>query len=243
MPFRRNYKKRAYGRRKYKSAKKALGKSTASAVKAIVKSQMNKVIESKNLDYSLEPIPLACLYHNVPSALDDDMCYSQQGTFDEEIAIARNRVGDSIFVKNIQLKLMLTSFSTRPNCTYRITVVKTKNGSVSLPGGSSIYGHPQCGNNMISPVDTELSGLSSVVYDRVINSNAFQTAQTGNTDKKFIWTYSIKVNRKIKYDNSGANSSSPSYRLFLTAYDTQGALITDNIARYTYFRRTHFLDA
>lgn len=223
--------------------KARLAPKTALAVKRIVKSQMSKVIESKVLDYSLEPIPFSALYHNVPSVLDNDMCFSAQGTFDEEIASGRNRVGDSIYVKNIQVKLMLTSFSTRPNCVFRVTVVKTKDGNVSLPGGSSIYGHPQCGNNMISPIDTELAGLSGVVYDRVISSNANQTAQTGNADKKFILTFSVKVNRKIRYDNSAGNASSPSYRLFLTAYDTQGAFITDNIARYTYFRRTHFLDA
>lgn len=220
-----------------------LAPKTALAVKKIVKAQMSNVVESKQLDYSLEPIPLSCLYHNVPSVLDQDMCFSQQGTFDEEIALGRNRVGDSIYVKNIQLKLMLTSFATRPNLCYRITVVKTKDGQTSLPGGSAIYGHPQCGNNMVSPVDTELAGISSVVYDRVLTATAFQTAQTGNADKKLMWSYSIKVNRKIRYDNSGANASSPSYRLYLTAYDTQGAFITDNVARYTYFRRTHFLDA
>jgi len=241
----------AYGRKKYNrrtGKKKYIGRGRKinklkSTVKKIVASQMSKVVENKQLDYSVEPIPLSCLYHNVPSVLDADCLYSQQGTFDEEIALARNRVGDSIYVKNIQFKLMLTSFSTRPNCFYRITIVKTKDGNVSLPGGSSIYGHPQCGNNMVSPIDTELSGLSGVVYDRVITSIGYQTAQTGNADKKFLWSHSLKVNRKIRYDNSGANASSPSYRLFLTAYDTQGAFTTDNIARYTYFRRTHFIDA
>lgn len=236
-------KKRAARKPRRAARKSRLSPSTALAVKKIVKSQMSNVVESKQLDFSAEPIPLAALYHNVPSVLDTDMCYSQQGTFDEEIALGRNRVGDSIYVKNIQLKLMLTCFSTRPNCLFRITVVKTKDGNVSLPGGSSIYGHPQCGNNMISPVDTELAGLSGVVYDRVLSAAALQTAQTGNADKKLMWSYNVKVNRKIRYDNSGANASSPSYRLFLTAYDTQGTLISDNIARYTYFRRTHFLDA
>ncbi|WP_445775559.1 hypothetical protein, partial [Shewanella sp.] len=139
--------KKPYRARRRRNTKRgaSLAPSTALAVKKIVKSQMSKVIESKNLDYSLEPIPLSCLYHNVPSVLDQDCLYSQQGTFDEEIALARNRVGDSIYVKNIQFKLLLTSFSTRPNCLYRVTIVKTKDGNVTLPGGSSIYGHPQCG--------------------------------------------------------------------------------------------------
>jgi len=242
MPYRRNYRK--YKKRKaYKGAKRTLGKPLAKAVKSIVKSQMAKVVESKILDYSVEPIPALCCYHNVPILLDNNMFYSQQGLTDEEITASRNRVGDSIFVKNIQLSLLLTNFSTRPNLCYRISVVKVASASVTFPSGSIIYGHPQCGNMMLAPIDTELPGLVSVVYDRVFYNTAYQTAQTGTADKKFIWRHNVKVNRKVKYDNASSDPSNMTYRLILTAYDTQAAYITDNVARYTYMRRTHILDA
>ncbi len=107
----------------------------------------------------------------------------------------------------------------------------------TFPSGSIIYGHPQCGNMMLAPIDTELPGLVSVVYDRVITQLAYQTAQSGNADKKLIWRYNVKTNHKVKYDNSSSDPSTASYRLILTAYDTQAAYITDNIARYMAYKK------
>jgi len=204
---------------------------------------MSKVIENKIGDYSLEPIPALCLYHNVPSVLDANMFYTQQGITDEEIQSSRNRIGDSIYSKNIQLTLLLTAFATRPNLMFRISVIKVANTTTTFPSGSIIYGHPQCGNMMIAPIDTELPGLVSVVYDRVITSLAYQTAQSGNADKKLIWRYNVKTNHRVKYDNAASDPSTSTYRLILTAYDTQANYITDNVARYTYMRRHHFQDA
>jgi len=240
----RNYKRNAKGRkRNYGRKTNTRSSNLVKTVKAVVKKQMNNVIESKVGDYSTEPIPALCFYHNVPVQLDSNMFYLQQGITDEEIQASRNRIGDSIFVKNIQLSLMITNFATRPNLCYRISVVKVKNATVVFPSGSLIYGHPQCGNMIMAPIDTELEGLVAVVYDRVFNTLAYQTAQAGNADKKFIWKHSVKVNRKIRYDNASSDPSNFTYRIIVVCYDTQAAYITDNVARWTYFRRTHFLDA
>ena len=56
--------------RKRPTRRLKLKRSTASAVKAIVKTQMNRVIEVKRADYMLEPLPISGLYHNVWSVLD-----------------------------------------------------------------------------------------------------------------------------------------------------------------------------
>jgi hypothetical protein len=240
MPYKRFQRKRRAPRRK--SAAR-LAPRTAQAVKKIVKAQMTKVVENKIGDYSIEPIPALCLYHNVPFIVDNNMLYTQQGITDEEIQSSRNRIGDRLYSKHIQLSLLLTNFSTRPNLLYRITVIKVANDATTFPSGSIIYGHPQCGNMMLAPIDVELPGLVSVVYDRVLTSTAFQTAQTGTADKKHLWRYNVKTQHKVKYDNSASGPSSCSYRCILTAYDTQAAYITDNVARFTYMRRHHFTDA
>lgn len=232
--------KKPYKARRTRYAKtKARQSALVAQVKKIVQREANKTMEGKIGDYSTEPMPLSCYYHNVPYVHDTDMLYCAQGTTDEEIALARNRIGDSIYCKHIDLALMITNFQTRPNLVYRITVIKTKQGATSLPNP---FGHPQCGNSIISPVDTELPGIVSVVYDRVFDSRAFQTAQDGNEDKKFIWKYRVKVNRKIRYDNGNQNSSSNSYQLWVTCYDSQAVLITDNVARFSYMRRMTFID-
>jgi len=220
-----------------------LSKPMIRAVKKIANKQLTKVVESKVGDYSTEPAAIVSFYHNTPIYLDTNALYLQQGVTDEEIGASRNRIGDSVYSKTIDYKLMITNFATRPNLCYRISVVKVKDNTVSFPSGSIIYGHPQCGNMIMAPIDKELPGLVSVEYDRVFYNLATQTAQSGNADKKFIWNHTVKVNRKIRYDNGSADPSTCTYRTIVTCYDTQAALISDNVARYTYFRRHNFLDA
>lgn len=236
MPFRPRRKQSKRG----KSAKKSLGKSAAKAVKAIVKRELATVVESKVVDNAFEPVPALCLYHNTPTTLESDLLYTTQGITDS-LVLTSNRIGDSIYVKGVSMSLMLTNFSTRPNLVYRISIIKTKQGIVT--GLSNPYGHPQCGNSIIAPINTENRDLVSVVYDRVFTNLSSQNSSAGDQDKKWVWRHYLKVNRKVKYDNGSSECASNSYRVFLTAYDTQGTLITSNVARYTWFRRTHFLDA
>lgn len=240
MVAKRVYRKRKMGVRKTIKKPAKLSKSVVLAVKKIANRQMNRVAETKCIDNTSEPVPLSCYYHNVTYIHDTDMLWVNQGVKDEESGSLANRIGDSIFVKNISLKLLITNFSTRPNLLYRISVLKVKNGAVSLPNP---YTHPACGNAIIAPIDTEDTAIISVEYDRVFNTLAYQTAQTGNADKKFVWLHNIKVNKKVRYDNGSTAASNFTYRLYVTCYDTQGAYITDNVARFTYFRRVHFLDA
>lgn len=234
---RKSYPKRRPLRRK---APARLAAKTASAVKAIVKSQMKQVVETKNIDNSSEPIPLGALYHNTPFLLESDLLFCTQGITDS-MALTTNRIGDSIYVKGVSMALMLTNFNTRPNLCYRISVIKTKQGIVS--GLGNPYGHPLCGNSIIAPINKEERDLVSVVYDRTFTNVASGNQAGGDSDQKWIWRHYLPVNRKVKYNNSGSECASNSYRVYVTAYDTQGTLITSNVGRFTWFRRVHFMDA
>jgi len=239
MPFNRRRKqlKRKAPRRK---AGARLAPKTASAVKAIVKSQMKQVIETKCIDNGAEPIPALCLYHNTPYTLETDLLFSTQGVTDS-MALTTNRIGDSIYVKGVTMSLMLTNFSTRPNLVYRISIIKTKQGIVS--GLGNPYGHPLVGNSIIAPINREERDLVSVVYDRTFTNVASGNQAGGDSDQKWVWRHYLPVNRKVKYNNAGSECASNSYRVYVTAYDTQGTLITSNVARFTWFRRVHFMDA
>ena len=233
------YKKPYKARRTRYAKTKARQQAAVAQIKQVVRRELSKTLEYKISDYSNEPIPALGYYHNVPLAHDTDALYVAQGILDEEIQAVRNRIGDSIYAKYIDYGLMITNFQTRPNLCYRITILKTKTGATVI---SNPYSHPQCGNSIMAPVDIENPGIVSVVYDRTFDSRAFQTAQDGNEDKKFIWKHRVKVNRKIKYDNSAATSSSHTYQIWVVCYDSQAVLITDNVARFTFMRRTTFID-
>lgn len=242
MPsYPRRYRKRAAPKRRYARKGARLAPKTAVAVKKIVMSQMKKVVESKILDNYVEPIPALALYHNTPYLLENDLLFCTQGITDSDANVA-NRVGDSIYVKNVQMSFMLTAFSTRPNTTFRITIVKTKSGSSVM---ANPWQHPNNNNIILCPVEHELPELVSVVYDRIFNSNQSGPGTQGDSgqDKKHIVKINLPVNRKVKYDNGAGNTGSNSYKVFIGAYDTQGSVTLDNVARFSYFRRTHFLDA
>lgn len=237
-------KKRKTSRSKYSKKSKRSSKlapSTARAVKLIVKSQMSKVIESKILDNWLEPSQPFTLYHNVPYVLENDVFFATQGITDTESAPS-NRIGDSIYARNVQMKLLATCFNTRPNTQFRLTIVKTKSGGSGL---TNPWQHPNCNNILLCPVDTENPEIVSVVYDQVLTPIQTGPGNIGASgqDKKIFFRYNLPVNRKIKYDNNAGNCNSHSYKVFIGAYDTQATTTFDNVARFSWFRRTHFLDA
>ena len=125
MPYKRKYVKRR-PRMAKKTAKATLGKSTARAVKAIVRSQMDKVIEYKNADYSFEPTSLMSIYHNTWYQFETDPFTMYQGTSDSEALNPINRIGDSIFVKYVHFRIMFTANIYRPTASVRIVILKCK---------------------------------------------------------------------------------------------------------------------
>jgi len=235
---RRMFRRRAPLRRKL-GAK--LAPKTALAVKKIVKAQMSKVVETKCADYLFEPVPLSCFYHNTWYNFESDPFTVNQGVNDSELLNPANRIGDSVFVKGIHFKLLLTNFSTYPNNTIRILILKCKAGASGITNPTI---HPQLSNNLIQPVDTEDSRIRSVVYDRTFSNIAQQDSNpTPQADKMMTWSHYVKVNKKIKYDDAGASSGNDVYRMYALMYSTQGTFTTTNIGRFTYYRRTYFQDA
>lgn len=233
MPYKRKYS------RKGKATTLSVG--TANAVKALIKSHMNKVVETKIADYVFEPVPLSCFYHNVWYSFELDPFTLNQGVQDSEFLNPNNRIGDSVFVKGIMFKLLLTNFSNWPNNHIRILLLKCKAGATAIANPTP---HPQLGNNLILPVDKEDSRIRDVVYDRTFSTLSTQGSNIADgIDKTMIWKHYVKVNKKIKYDDAGAGSGNDVYRLYALMYSTQGTFTTTNIGRFSYFRRTYFQDA
>lgn len=218
-----------------------LASKTALAVKKIVKSQMGKVIETKHADYMFEPIPLSCFYHNVWYNFEGDPFTVNQGVQDSEFLNPNNRIGDSVYVKGVQLKILFTNFNNWPNNQIRVLVLKCKAGTAII---SNPTDHPQLGNNLIAPVNIEDARIRSVVYDRTFTVMSTDGSVSVNgIDKTWLWKHYIKVNKKIKYDDAGASSGNDVYRVYALMYSTQGTFTTTNIGRFSYYRRTYFQDA
>jgi len=217
-----------------------LAKSTALAVKKIVSSHMKRVVETKHADYALQPIAPSSLYHNVWYQLETDPFYMQMGVTDTDIAGPLNRIGDSIFAKKIWYRLFLDKYNTRPNICLRIVILKQKPG-LSMP--ANITSHTQGLNNLINPIRNEEVAYISTVYDKVFVLNG-GVAEGSAYNTHFNFNYNVKVNKKIKYEDGALTASGPFvYVPYILAYDSVASLTSDNVARFSFFRRTYFEDS
>jgi len=122
----------------------------------------------------------------------------------------------------------------------RIVVLKVKSG-LTLSNPTL---HAQTGNVIVNPINTELPNLVSVVYDQTFTSNNNAGPLTGAwRDTKFLWKKNFPINKRIKYPDGSSDPSNYTYRVYTALYDTQGALQTDNVGRFSYFRALYFQDA
>lgn len=234
------YRSRKYYKKKAnKRVKRAnMPKAQVKAVKAIVKSQMNKVIEMKHADYQFEPLPLSALYHNTWYLMETDPLTLLQGTADSENLNPPNRIGDTVYTKGIKYNCTFYNFNDRPNLLYRILILLVKPDTPSIINPCL---HPQLVSNINMPVDYENSRIKKVLYDRVFQFN--NNVGTAMRDCKLHWEHYIKLNKVTQYEDGNNSARNYTVNMWVVAYDTVNSLTTDNVARFTYTRRHYFQDA
>lgn len=240
---RKNVRKGAKPRRTISKRATRLAPKTALAVKRIVSSQMNKVVETKIADYSFAPLgQLSSLYHNTWYKFENDPFTLFQGTGDDEGVNPTNRIGDSIYAKSLSLTINLATYTNTSTVQYRFVLLKVKTGT-SMPG--NITNHPQAINNLIAPLDREAGPIISVVMEKrgwMINHG--QTSSGGGDGERQYLHFNFKINKKLKYDGNSAANNSFLYVPYILVFDRQqtnpsGIPICD----FQYFRRFYFQDA
>ena len=163
-----------------------------------------------------------------------------QGTSDSETLNPINRLGDSIYVKNVSFTISLESFNTYSTLQYRFVVLKLKAGA-TMP--INITAHPQAINNLIAPIKREEPALASVVMDRhgwMINHG--QTSGGGGDGERQLIRVTIPINKKIKYNEGSAASGSYVYAPYILMFDRQNTVGLP-VCGFQYFRRTSFQDS
>jgi len=237
----KKYTRRAPKVRKYKPKRKS--SSLVSTVKAVVKRQMNQVVETKIADYSFNPLgQLTSLYHNTWYRFETDPFTMFQGTSDSESLNPINRIGDSIFAKSLSLTINLSTYTQLSTVQYRFVLLKLKVGA-SMPG--NITAHPQAINNLIAPIDREQPALSQVIMDRrgwLINHG--QTSAGGGDGERQLLHFNFKINKKLKYEEGAASNGSFIYAPYIMLFDRQTTSPSGTpIGTFEYFRRFYFQDS
>ena len=237
MPLRRNASKKT--RRSPKTSK---GKM-ASIARSVVKSELNKTVELKDNPYGLENQQL---YHNVPLNIDSNIFYTTQGLTDPQAASGSNRIGDSVYFKSLTHKLWLANKLDRPNLMYRVTIVYRKTTAGTVPTSAPYVSVTNNGNIMLSDLNMENGQVAAVLYDKVFTYNDGHDISSGGSTKESHHLVQIfrRLNTKCTY--YGDNATVPKAftpQLWVTAYDSYGTLISDNVASCGFQRHCRFTDA
>lgn len=232
------YRKRAQKRRVYR--KRTAGNSTAK-IQQIVKRQLNKVVETKMSSFGAENQQL---YHNVPYQLISNGFNTAQGVTDPTQNPSANRIGDSLLVKALNIKIWLANKADRPNQIYRVTLLLRRINSGGVPVGSPFTLITGVGNNLLAFPNHE-ANVTKVLYDKMHTFNMDTDQSSGGSTKevhKYVQIYKT-FNTQVTYLSGGSIPKNYTPQLFITAYDSYGTLTSDNISSAAYAARLYFQDA
>lgn len=238
MPFKRfptkvGVRPRKMYRKKPKTAK--ISKPLANTVRAIVKRQLNKVVETKKSVFSTSDGTE--IYHNNFITLDDDLLYTTQGTTDPNATDNQNRIGDKVLCKGVSLRMMIELNERFSDVTFRLIVVRSSRNDT--PTRSTLFCGTS-GNKMLDTINTERFTIIAQKYFKIkaanpgaiggtyggalpsgyYDQNAGQQVLSRATKMLKLWIPAYKFGKGgvITYDSGSSNPKQFDYHVFLYSY-------------------------
>lgn len=208
----------------------ALTKAQRKAVKQIANTVAHAMPERKRFGFQAENIQL---FHNKPD-YDAAWLSCKQGTADpENLSTRLARIGDEIYLQNVNIRLWLSNKNDRPNVMYKATLF-WYDATVSL---SDAYVYFTQTNKMLDRLNTENIGI--IDQKTLFSGPSYTTGVASDPGSAKEHSYLMTLNgswknKKITYDEGGAVPRFRDIGLCLVAYDAFGTLQTDNIASYAY---------
>lgn len=240
IPRKTGVKPRFLNKKKNKTVK--ISAPLANTVRAIVKKQLNKVVETKKSVFSTSD-GVEC-FHNNFITLDDDLVYTTQGTADPNSTDNQNRIGDKILCKGVSIRMMIELNERYSDVTCRLILVRSARNDT--PTRATLFCGAS-GNKMLDTINTERFTILAQKYFKIKAPNqtistttggAFEVASLGtnagiefvnNPDLKTmsrstkivkLWVPGSKFGRGgvITYDSGSSNPKQYDYHLFLYSY-------------------------
>lgn len=235
MPFKKttSKKKAVTSRDKMrKYAKKRQTVARSSLVK-MIRNVSAQQVETKMVTYN----SALAIYHNLSSRYGGNLLGTVQGIADATGASAR--IGDTINLRGLKFLMQFRQPADRPNVNWKVWIIKVK-GNPSTP--ASVPVKAITGNLMLDPIDTEKCVLIRQLTFKHPD-NYWQG--TAGTSKETCFFRKVWLPLRGKYVYSGDNADTGrDYQIymFVTAYDTTGSLITDNIGTFQCSNMLYFKD-
>lgn len=233
MPPKTSYKKKVY-RKKKASTSKTMYSRNSNLVR-LIKSVSLRQQETKQAMSSATNVQL----HNVSVRYFANMLGTQQGITDG--LSTSNRIGDSITPIGIKQYWQFRMPSDRPNVTFKVWILKHA-GDANPP--TFVPLKAITGINLLDPVDSEK--VTVVKIFTVKPPESYFNGTVGNSKEncifRKIWIPLPRTEYKYSQDNA-ALGKNYQLALYVSAYDTVGSLITDNIGSCTVSNILYFKDA
>ena len=205
---------------------KMLSKRQQKGVRAIARSVVRKSAEKKRFGFAEENIQL---YHNKVLYMDKWLS-CKQGTADDDSLSADRliRIGDELYLKNINVRFWLSNKLDRPNCMYKLFLFWYDSGD-TLSDALCFFTQT---NKMLDRINNE---QISIIDQKTI----FSGPMYDNGTEKWEHSYLATLNgswkgKKLTYDEGGSIPKKRNIGVAVVVYDAFGTLQTDNIASIAY---------
>ncbi len=220
-------------KRKLGKKHKALSKNQAKDVKAITRSVVRGLMETKTVGKSQENVQL---FHNKP-LYQGGLLATTQGTADpDNQSTNAARIGDEILLRNVNVRFWLSNKLDRPNCMYKLFLFWYTEGA-TIDDALCFFTQ---GNKMLDRINNE--NISIIDQKTVFSKEMYL-----NGTEKFEHSQLCTLNgnwkgKKIKYEQGGSAPMKRNIGFCVAVYDAYGTLQTDNIASLAYDYATRFQD-
>lgn len=205
---------------------KGLSNTQAKSVKKIAKQTIHNVCEKKSFGFTDENNQL---YHNKTAYLAEWL-KCKQGTADpNDLTSQLVRIGDEMYLHNINIRFWLSNKLDRPNVMYKCYLFWYDSGA-TIDDALCFFTQT---NKMLDRYNNE---AISVIDSKTIFSGSNYAAAGNPREHSYLCTLngSWKNGRKIIYDEGGFVPKKRNIGTLVVAYDAYGTAQTDNIASYAY---------
>ncbi len=222
------------GKKTYRNVKtKGLTKTQVKSVTRIAKKVALTVPEKKTFGYQRENLQLL---HNQPQYISNFLS-CQQGVEDpNDLTGVTARLGDEIYLQNINVRLWLSNKLDRPNVMYKCFLFWYESG-ITLSNAICFFTQT---NKMLDRINNE---QISMIDQKTIFSRANYSIPPNEREHSYLCTLNGNwKGKKITYDEGGAVPKKRTIGVAVVCYDAFGTLQSDNIASFAYNAAVRFRD-
>ncbi len=195
-------------------------------VKKIAKSVAMEIPEKKVFGFREENVQL---FHNKPLYLSSWLS-CKEGTADDNDGAANRliRIGDELYLRNINIRFWLSNKLDRPNVMYKLFLF-WYDSKATLSDPEVFFTQ---NNKMLDRINNE---RVSIIDQQTIFSGPMYLNGTEKFEHSYLCTLKGRwKGKKITYNEGGALPKKRDIGLCVVCYDAYGTLQTDNIASLAY---------